>query len=71
MAYANTSRAGHSSFADRVADVFAAVKASVARRTIYNQTQSELFSLSDRELMDLGISRSQIATIAREAAYGK
>jgi uncharacterized protein YjiS (DUF1127 family) len=34
----------------------------------FNRTVSELNSLSERELADLGISRSDIRRIAREAA---
>jgi uncharacterized protein YjiS (DUF1127 family) len=35
----------------------------------YNQTLSELSCLSDRELADLGISRSDILLVARNAAH--
>jgi uncharacterized protein YjiS (DUF1127 family) len=34
----------------------------------YNRTVSELSHLSNRELSDLGLSRSDIPRIAREAA---
>lgn len=37
---------------------------------LYRQTLDELDALSDRELADLGISRLNITTIARDAAYG-
>lgn len=47
------------------------IKAYFARRAIYLQTLSELHDLSDRDLVDLGISRAQFRTIAREAAYRK
>lgn len=47
------------------------VKASLARRRIYNQTVAELNLLTNRELGDLGLSRSSIRTVAHEAAYGK
>jgi uncharacterized protein YjiS (DUF1127 family) len=40
-----------------------------ARRKIYKQTRSELYSLNDRELADLGIPRASIKRIAMEAAY--
>ncbi|MBL4812254.1 MAG: DUF1127 domain-containing protein [Rhodobacteraceae bacterium] len=35
------------------------------------KTEAELFKLSDRELNDLGISRSMIRTIAHTSAYGE
>ncbi|MEP5154093.1 DUF1127 domain-containing protein [Planktotalea sp.] len=40
-----------------------------ARRKVYKQTRSELISLNDRELADLGIPRASIRRIAMEAAY--
>ncbi len=36
----------------------------------YRQTLSELGQLTDRELADMGIHRTQITEIATEAAYG-
>ncbi len=71
MAYVNTTRATHSSMADRFGSFFAGIKAAMARRRIYDQTVRELRALSERELTDLGISRSMITSIATEAAYGK
>ena len=54
---------------------FAAFRANVAekaaKRKIYRTTMSELQNLSNRDLADLGISRSMIKGIALEAAYGK
>ena len=35
----------------------------------YRETVRELSQLSDRELDDLGISRFQIASVARQAAF--
>ncbi|QQA44152.1 DUF1127 domain-containing protein [Pelagovum pacificum] len=42
-----------------------------ARHQVYRQTLVELGQLTDRDLADLGVHRSQIRGIAREAAYGK
>ncbi len=39
-----------------------------ARRKRFNDTMAELSSLSQRELADLGIARSDISRIAREHA---
>ena len=50
---------------------FAKLKAAIARRRLYLQTMEELSALSDRELSDLAISRSQLRQVAYEAAYGK
>lgn len=40
-----------------------------ARRKLYRDTFSELASLSDRALKDLGLPRSSLKRIAMEAAY--
>ncbi|KAF0173460.1 MAG: hypothetical protein FD162_1744 [Rhodobacteraceae bacterium] len=71
MAYVNSTRATQSSVSDRFSGVFAAVSAMMQRRRIYAQTLRELRSLSDRELTDLGLCRSMIVEVSREAAYGK
>ncbi len=47
------------------------VSETMARRRIARTTYSELASLSDRELADLGMARSQLRRIACEAAQGK
>lgn len=71
MAYVNTSRAASLSLADRFPGFIANLKAAFARRAVYMQTVRELNALTDRELADLGISRLDVPTLAREAAYGK
>jgi uncharacterized protein YjiS (DUF1127 family) len=69
MAYVNSSRTAPVSFSDRFAAVVKVVKASVERRRLYNQTMYELQALSDRDLSDLGMNRSNIADVAYAAAY--
>ena len=72
MAYVNfTARAANVSLADRFSGILAQVKVMIARRAVFNQTVRELNVLTDRELADLGLSRFDIPTVAREAAYGK
>jgi uncharacterized protein YjiS (DUF1127 family) len=39
------------------------------QRAVYNRTLQELQALSNRELADLGIHRSEIPRIAAEAAF--
>ena len=46
-------------------------KAAQSRRRIYRATKSELASLTDRSLRDLGISRADINRLANEAAYDR
>ena len=41
-----------------------------AKRRVYRATCYELSMLSDRDLIDLGIPRSRIKRLAKEAAYG-
>lgn len=53
------------------ATLVANVREALARRKVYRQTLTELKSLSERELGDLGIHRSMLTRIALEAAYGK
>lgn len=71
MAYVNSSRAVSVSFGDRLAAVASVIRAAVQRRRIYLQTLSELRALSDRDLADLGLHRSMISAVAKDAAYGK
>ncbi len=71
MAYVNSTRAATSGIADRFNIVLASVRAAIVRRQKYSQTLRELNALTERELLDLGISRSMISRIAAEAAYGK
>ncbi|MGB3243561.1 MAG: DUF1127 domain-containing protein [Sulfitobacter sp.] len=42
----------------------------LVKRKVYRTTCSELSSLTDRDLKDLGIPRSSIKRVAMEAAYG-
>ena len=42
-----------------------------SRYRLYRSTLRELSRLSDRGLADLGLSRSMIRSLAREAAYNK
>lgn len=58
-------------FADRIETLRTALAERRAKHKIYTTTLRELNSLSDRDLNDLGMSRSMIKGIAIEAAYGK
>ena len=63
------------SFVATLSDQFATVRArmadAAARRKVYRTTLAELEALSDRDLNDLGLSRSMIKSVALDAAYGK
>lgn len=53
----------------RLTELAADFRARQARNRVFRQTMSELTQLTDRELSDLGIHRTQIRGIARDAAY--
>ncbi|WP_108483434.1 DUF1127 domain-containing protein [Oceaniglobus ichthyenteri] len=57
-------------------DIFARLSAFFANASdrmeqyrVYRRTMDELQGLSDRELTDLGLNRTMLASIAHEAAY--
>ena len=53
----------------RLGHVMADIKGRYARYRLYRNTLVEMQSLSDRELADLGLSRSMIRRVAYKAAY--
>lgn len=56
---------------DRVAARIRNARIDHGKWRMYRRTMSELSTLSDRDLSDLGLSRSMIRDVAIEAAYGK
>ena len=58
--------AGESTIAKFVANI----RENMARRSVYRQTLRELNDLTDRDLADLGMCRSNIRSVAYEAAWG-
>lgn len=51
-----------------IRNFFSAAADMIERRRTFERVYGELSSLSDRELSDIGISRSQIVDIAWEAS---
>lgn len=51
------------------AGVFRTLFARIAQYRTYRATFNELSSMGDRELADIGLSRSQIRSIAYEHSY--
>ena len=49
---------------------FANLAGKLAQYRAYQTTMTELNAMSDRELVDLDISRDQIRSIAYKAVYG-
>lgn len=56
---------------DRITGFFAAMNDNRRHYSTYRQTLRELNSLTDRELSDLGLHRSEIERVAEDAAYAK
>lgn len=71
MAFANVTRGGEWGIAHQFNTLVAKLSDQRRRYRVYRQTISELQVLNDRDLADLGMHRSAITSIAREAAYGK
>ena len=67
MAFATELHSAEIGFAHLVSNI----RDSLARRKVYRNTVRELRGLSNRELSDLGMSRSMITRVALEATYGK
>ena len=55
-------------FARRIGEIRREIAAARQRRAIFRRTWSELNALSDRDLADLGLARSDIGALARKAA---
>ena len=53
------------------AEIMEAIRTRRARNRVFRQTFNELHSLSNSELADIGIHRTMIRGLAKEAAYGK
>lgn len=68
MAYAQTTDLFGASLISRLQAVVARYRAAAARRAVYLRTYEELNVLSDADLNDIGIARSQIEDIARAEA---
>lgn len=67
MAYLNQTSAQTSSFTARVAAVFERFAARQRQNRLYRETYNGLNALTDRELSDLGLHRSELARVARDA----
>ena len=70
MANAQQIQVAHNGFGEWLRQVTEAARDTLERRRVYRRTVSELSALSNRDLGDLGISRSMIRGLAKETAYG-
>ncbi|MHA6347368.1 DUF1127 domain-containing protein [Roseivivax sp. CAU 1761] len=70
MAYAQTlNDVRGTGLGNRLSALVAEFRANRARKRVYKQTVAELSMLSNRELADLGLGRSEIRRVAYQAAY--
>ncbi|MBS7541196.1 DUF1127 domain-containing protein [Ancylobacter lacus] len=53
----------------QIEQISIALRTAFARRRLYNKIADELSAYTDRELADLGLSRYDIPTLARQGAY--
>ena len=70
MAYVSEIRAAHLGLGERFVAMMASFAERKARYTQYRTTVNELSQLTNRDLADIGLNRSQIKSIAYEHAYG-
>ena len=71
MAFITETFSGNATLSERLTALRETFAAARAQRKIYLATINELDALSNRDLSDLGLSRSMIKGVALEAAYGK
>ncbi len=71
MAFASDIRTLESNLAHRIAAFTKSALQRVENYRMYRRTVKELAALDNRELADLGLSRSMIKGVALEAVYGR
>ena len=69
MAYINSTRAVDFGIFHRLNAMVGVVRTALKRRSIFLQTVRELQNLDNRELADIGINRTDIHSIAMDAAF--
>ena len=71
MAYTTNSRSFALTLGERLGAIPARFAEVIAQRKVFRTTLTELEALTNRELNDLGLTRTTIRDVAYEAAYGK
>ena len=71
MATIDTTRGRTADLGARLRGAWSEIREDLERRRVYNETFAQLNALSDRDLLDIGLSRLQIPDLAREAAWGR
>lgn len=68
MAYSDTAQTSAVSGFGNITSVFDTLAARVAAYRLFRETFNSLSALSDHELADLGLNRSELYSIAKTAA---
>ncbi len=68
MAYVNTTSATTPTFLARIGTAFDRMATRYRQHRMYRQTYEGLNALSSRELLDLGLSRSELRHVAWESS---
>ncbi|KIN73099.1 hypothetical protein Z949_2281 [Sulfitobacter guttiformis KCTC 32187] len=68
MTYFTDTHAAVSQQPSRIAAFFAAIALKARQRKAYRTTYNELYTLTARDLADLGMSRGDFRRLSREAA---
>lgn len=71
MAYVTTHQSAPAAFFDRLSAAISSFRQARQDQRMFRKTVSELRALSDRELNDLGLSRSNLLEVARQSVYSK
>ncbi len=71
MTYTTYATTTSATLRDRLAARMATTRKGFGQWRTYRRTLDELSALDNRDLADLGLSRSMIRGVALEAAYGK
>ncbi|WP_224823305.1 DUF1127 domain-containing protein [Cognatishimia sp. MH4019] len=69
MAYVTHTSVGSDSHVEKSKALWSSLASRYAAYRTYRRTLTELRTLSNRELNDLGLSRSMLKRVAMEAAY--
>jgi uncharacterized protein YjiS (DUF1127 family) len=68
MAYVNTTSAPTTSFFARIGTAFDTLATRFKKYRLYRETFHGLSALSNRELQDLGLNRSELRSVSWEAS---
>lgn len=69
MAYVNSASAASTSFVTGISSAVETLVTRYKQYRMYRETFDGLNALTDRELRDLGLSRSELRSVAQESAY--